>query len=507
MPSSHVQYDEIRYDPSSRRAVIFIHGFIGKVTETWADFPRFLCEDSRLQDWDVINLGYPSSGLPDPFGIWTGDPDIYAIKQLLATRFNFENLNQYTELALVTHSMGGLVAQRLILDHSDVAQRITHLIMLGTPSNGLKKAWYAKVFKNRQIENMAIGSEFITRLRSEWRSRFPTYGGMPFRLAVVAGAKDQFVPIKSCHGGFPEEALFVVSGDHLSIVDPDSNANDSVRLVISELLKRDNTSRIVFPDSHADVKSFNRVDLPSMRYFQPGISAKDIVRNALQLERRGYHCEAVTLLHTGLRDEETIKHHWSTRDRCDVIGSLGGQLKRLWLAGERKESGNLIEKTAVRVFDENSRFLDLELGIEDAYNLYSQALLVSMLENNSEQIHYHSINVAFLALVYLEDQALMKKAAMLALEHAAREHSFWAETTKAEAYLYLGSIDQSVACYQRAMTWDPRPYNYDATVIQAAAALYALDNEEWAHRLEQVLAPWSAAFEAQSHLDEMSRAG
>ena len=66
-----------------------------------------------------------------------------------------------------------------------LAQRVRHVLLYGTPSGGLGKA------------NMAAGSSFITDLRAKWKS---LYGAQsPFKLLVIAGANDQFVPPRSSH--------------------------------------------------------------------------------------------------------------------------------------------------------------------------------------------------------------------------------------------------------------------------------------------------------------------
>ena len=328
------------------KAIVLVHGFVSKAAQTWDKFQDLLSQETDLADWSVYGLGYPSSGFPDIMGVWAADPDIPTLSHLVATRCMISDLGQYRELAFVAHSMGGLIIQRMLLDEEEIANKTSHFIMFGTPSNGIKKAGYARFFK-RTIRNMAAGSNFVTSLRNEWSEKYPTFQKAPFRLATAAGARDQFVPIESCHGGFPSEACFVVEGDHLSIVKPNHSRDDSIRLVINELRQSNNQSRIVLSkgDSYLDMISFRKIALPALKETGEEIGAQQLVSNALELERKGYPHDAVALLRSELANEANLAT-WTDSERTDVMGSLAGQLKRLWLAnresGEKPDAGRCL---------------------------------------------------------------------------------------------------------------------------------------------------------------------
>jgi hypothetical protein len=113
--------------------------------------------------------------------------------------------------------MGGIAVQRALLSNSALRERVSHVLLFGTPSNGLEKASQFNFWK-RQVRDMALGSPFITKLRSDWTT---TIGlTFPFTFVTVAGDRDEFVPRTSSIEPFPESRRRVAYGNHLEIVKP-----------------------------------------------------------------------------------------------------------------------------------------------------------------------------------------------------------------------------------------------------------------------------------------------
>src|SRR5262249_17482337 len=134
-------------------AVVFVHGFQGHPGETWGQFPHWLMGDEHLNDWDVFSLGYPTKLWLDVAGIWSADPELVTAADQLRPSAKIRP-KKYKSLALVAHSMGGLVVQPALADDPAFARRVSHVFLFGTPSNGLVKAWWARLWK-RQIRDMA----------------------------------------------------------------------------------------------------------------------------------------------------------------------------------------------------------------------------------------------------------------------------------------------------------------------------------------------------------------
>ena len=168
----------------------------------------------------------------DFLGVWSADPDLPILSTMLKTQARIDPLRRYRSLALVAHSMGGLVVQRALIDDPELAERTDKVVLFGTPSAGLRKASWV-VFWKRQLRNMAVGSGFITALRRDWSARFEPEPG--FDLMVVAGERDRFVPPNSSLAPFPGHVRYVVPGDHLSMVRVADTGSPSVRLLMSAL--------------------------------------------------------------------------------------------------------------------------------------------------------------------------------------------------------------------------------------------------------------------------------
>ena len=179
----------VRNRPNCDRAVIFLHGFSGNTDNTWGRFPTLL--GTLVHDWDIYTLEYATSLRPDFVGGWKADPELPLLAIRLTTEAAVEPLRRYRSLALVAHSMGGLIVQRALLDDPTLASRAEAVVMFGSPSAGIRKV-SRLVFWKRQVRNMAQDSDFIRTLRAEWTERFEAL--TDFELLVVAGDQDHFVP-------------------------------------------------------------------------------------------------------------------------------------------------------------------------------------------------------------------------------------------------------------------------------------------------------------------------
>jgi pimeloyl-ACP methyl ester carboxylesterase len=159
------------------RAVIFLHGFSGDRDDTWDRFPLLLRE--ARADWDIFTLGYETSFLPDVAGIWSADPDLEVIAKLYLTSLEIDPLAVYRELALVGHSMGGLVVQTALTKSAQLRARAKKIVLFGTPTacarptcspsgSGSSTTWPRAVHSSPVCDR--IGRSWArTCLSSSWR--------------------------------------------------------------------------------------------------------------------------------------------------------------------------------------------------------------------------------------------------------------------------------------------------------------------------------------------------
>lgn len=436
----------------ARAAIVFLHGFGGDVRATWGDFPRFLMEDRRLAEWDVFSLGYPTSLRPDLRFLWAADPDIGALGLELVTTFSHPPFSAYDSLAIVAHSMGGLVAQRALL-HSAAAARVGHLVMFGTPSAGLIKAYLGYLLK-RQPRDMARGSSFICELRAEWDRQFAN--GTPFRLRAVAGDRDEFVGVTSSLNPFPEGVRLVVPGNHLEIVKPVSSDSLSVHVVAELLLPRPPVRGAV--DS-ARLAVEERQFARAIEALLPRVENLDeaaLVQLALALDGVGRGREALEILER--------RYHGGTT-WTDALGVLGGRVKRRWLA--ERDEGDWARARA----------------------LYIDGLTRAEAVSDADQAMYHAINIAFLDLMASPpDSAVpdtVSNMARRALQHSAgARQGHWRLATEAEAHAILGELDNACALYEQAIASRPGPRAIDSIFTQALRVVGRVFGDDARARLE-----------------------
>ena len=115
------------------------------------------------------------------------------------------------------------------------------------------------------------------------------------------------------------------------------------------------------------------------------------------------------------------------KDDSDLLGILGGRFKRKFLLEGLQP--------------------DLELAIQH----YLKGLEIAENKSDQKQIFYQAINLAFLYKVGMGDDMEMKKYAQLALDNCISSHKdLWEEATIAEANIYFGKFDDSLAHYRKA---------------------------------------------------------
>ena len=438
----------IRSQPECERAVIFLQGFSGDRDDTWDRLPGLL--GTAVADWDIYTLGYATTFRPDFLGVWSADPDLPILATMMTTQASIDPLRRYGSLAVVAHSMGGLIVQRALVDDPELADRTDKVILFGTPSAGLRKASWV-VFWKRQLRNMAQGSDFITSLRRDWAARFEPEPG--FDLRVVAGEQDQFVPPKSSLGPFARKFHRVVPGDHLSMVRVVDTDSPSVRLLSSVLsdvpMVDEATAPLLLaaeiPDPTASELIKGRGD---------DLSQRDVVRAALALERNDKRDEAMALL----QRYQTLG--------TDVQGTLAGRIKRMWL--ENEDQG----------------------FAQHALALYQEALEVARKKEDVSQVYYHSINIAFLEFVAFGRLERAREMAGLALENASLANAdAWSVATQAEANLYLGHRDGALDLYRRMLAFEAEPWQYASTALQAGQIASKLEDSQLADEIEKIFAP------------------
>ena len=91
--------------------LLFIHGFSGESSDTFGRIPELLMADAKMDGWDMMPLGYSQYVKPElGKDIWAAIEDVNKIADYLVTSLKYK-FDKYDRIAIIGHSLGGLVAQ------------------------------------------------------------------------------------------------------------------------------------------------------------------------------------------------------------------------------------------------------------------------------------------------------------------------------------------------------------------------------------------------------------
>lgn len=404
-----------RESEGANNLILFVHGFSGESTETFGRLPDLLMQDPELDGWDMKPFGYSRFIQPEHGKhVWGGIKDIGRISSYLCTSMKYK-FEAYDRVAIVAHGMGGLVAQRAILEMPEAQrEKISHLILLACPSNGIPEEDLAAQWQQEYSEMSASGP-FITGLRSAWNTAFKEKP--PFKLGLIAAADDPFVQPTSCLEAFPGVEGWLLEGNHFSLVKPENTSEPAYRLV-RELLTASET-----------LGEFGDARTRNLALGQYDAVARELLPIAEHLDLKGLRQLVFALEGLDRREEAQalLETHPLAAESTDLMGIIGGRYKREFLKRPDRRNG------------------------EAAQVYYSIALEQAKEAADQEQVYYHAINLAFLALVMEQDREQMKSYAQQALEAAQdTEDGLWTFATLAEAHLYLGNLFASKSFYEKA---------------------------------------------------------
>ncbi len=439
-------------------AIVFVHGFSGDARGTWGEFPKYLLNDPFLRSWDMYSYEYPTSLRIDIPNFWTADPDITTVADAFRTRCNHGVLSGYRALAVLAHSMGGLVVQKALVDDEGLAQRTTNLFFFGTPSAGLIKAQLAQKAKS-QARDMSAGGEFVTKLRRDWETKCPPSCGIA--TLSIAGRLDTFVPGESAFAPFEPSQQRTILGDHVQIVKPTSAADLSVRIVVETL--RGGAAPAGKWDSAYVAAEFN--DFRNVvRQLEPVSSELDddaAILLAMSYDALGRNDDALALLEHRKANGQMTSEQWS---------SLGGRHKRRWL------------------LQRSSR------DLENALYAYGQGLSLatkSESATNADQAMYASINLAFLELHRIpSNEALIPDAAQEYARSASRfadkaRQDAWQLATRGEALLYEENIIGACSEYRTAIQLAKTQRDIDSMFVQSSRVAERIGGQKYVELIER----------------------
>jgi hypothetical protein len=220
------------------RVIVFVHGIFGSAKDTWTcskgDFywPKALLSDLAFADSDVYVAAYDT-----PY--FGNRMTIDEVVSNLANRFQSDAVFSHREVVFVAHSLGGLIVQRFLLTHRELAKQVSLIMFYSTPETGAEVARLGHIFSSDPLlKEMFPGEEndYLLNLENEWIAanftikRYCAYEKKPIRGVFIV---DRLSGTRNCTNKTP----IPINHDHIEIVKPCSTQDDayiSLRNVIVE---------------------------------------------------------------------------------------------------------------------------------------------------------------------------------------------------------------------------------------------------------------------------------
>lgn len=152
------------------RVIVFVHGLFGDPENTWTyapgiTWPALLESDPAIyQDTAIYLARYQS-----PY--FHGRSDIDQAAATLFSELAHDQILEFDEVYIVAHSLGGLVVQRMMLQHQEQVEHVRFVYEFGTPHEGSAVATIARVFDADPYLNQLSAKNrngLLGQLNKEW---------------------------------------------------------------------------------------------------------------------------------------------------------------------------------------------------------------------------------------------------------------------------------------------------------------------------------------------------
>jgi pimeloyl-ACP methyl ester carboxylesterase len=204
------------------KALVFVHGWSGDAN-SFGEMPNHLramceCQSHIFQ--------YPS-------GAWKHSPSIVLVADSLRNWVNTFATGK--DLAIICHSMGGLVVRQFILSEAHNSEtrsdlNVRNIVFLASPHSGSAFAEIAKgipTFRTAQIQELAPSSPVLYQIAKNWNTWVREYVPEFCRIDSIFGSNDKVVSSVNAVGT-SENVVPILGRDHDNICKPNSPTDEIV---------------------------------------------------------------------------------------------------------------------------------------------------------------------------------------------------------------------------------------------------------------------------------------
>jgi pimeloyl-ACP methyl ester carboxylesterase len=222
-----------------KKLVLFVHGLGGSADGTWRastkhlSFPELMREDAELSElYDVDTVEYST-------GAFGSKPSLAMCATILKTEIE----NRYpsrSDIALIAHSQGGLVARHYIAERllSGQPLRVSRLLTFATPHQGSGFATFLKwlPLASQQADDLDPNSGFMRELGVAWGQ---AKADTRVLTKYVVAAGDAIVGQVSSMGPWSPDYEVVGGDGHRAVIKPETASHTSF-LIAKKFLLEDN---------------------------------------------------------------------------------------------------------------------------------------------------------------------------------------------------------------------------------------------------------------------------
>ena len=222
------------------RVIVFVHGIHGD-RYTWrapngAYWPQLIQTDPHFQNSDVVVAEYPTPSM-------RGKLSSAQISELLWQKLKQQHVWDHSEVVFITHSLGGILTEEMLLNHPADAARVRFIVSYSTPHEGSFVANIAKIYDSDPLLTDLSSSNdnsFLIDLEQQWRSmpsvsrihRYCAYETLDTAAGAgigrYLGARTRVVSYYSAtYGCDTDTPPQKIAANHIDIVRPASRSADA----------------------------------------------------------------------------------------------------------------------------------------------------------------------------------------------------------------------------------------------------------------------------------------